>query len=934
MNIVTLVKTSFLLFSLLFAGLSYAQIASPEPAQSMRYRLPKAPSHTLSPIPIQQLLEEDQAEQGKNIPPRFGHPIPFSTDLKNHGLWTVLPDGGRVWRLRIVARGAYSINFVFDEFYLPEGGTMHAYNDDRTYRVGAFTSANHQPDGKFATAPIKGEAITIELFEPAAHRGESRLRLASAVHAYVDLFEDADRVSRQFGTSGRCNNDVACKGTGWEDQISSVGMIIVGTSRSCSGAIVNNTLGDGRPYFLTADHCLNGPVAPGTYLSTWVFVFNYESPTCNGPDGSLRQSITGGTLQARFFDSDFALIEMTSPPPASYNVTYAGWDKRDIAATASTAIHHPSSDVKKISFNNDTHVSGPGLSGVPNSHWRVTEWEDGTTEGGSSGSPIFDQNKRVVGQLNGGDASCDSSHLQDDYGKLSMSWDGGGNSRSRLSDWLDPTRSGDDFVDGSSGFSQPRWEMALVEAMGVNGTRCDTQIRTVLRIRNLGLNNVSKLTIDYQYDSNPSQNFIWTGAAIPVGQILDIRLPVEHVSPGSHTFSATISAPNDSADAFVSNNQLNTTFTAIKGNPLLVRLFADDFPQETRISIHDQITYAKIDEWAQFKGIAENRRVFCLEDGCYTVTIADAGGDGLIGNFVNGYMLVEIEGERLDSIGPNFRDSVLVDICVPLELKSGFRVESQFCQDRLISPVHNAVKAVQFEWLAPGAIPATSTDELPEFRYPSAGMYTMSLVVTDQNGNTDTSRQSVQVDPGIPLQIDIRTDAFPEENSYRIFDKDWNEVGANLNFDQRNANYTDYYCLAQGCYTFVLYDNSGDGMCCEFGSGSYTLTSADGSERGRGGQFGAYDTVEFCLYPVGVEPPLEEADFALYPNPAQHAFYVLTSEPFEQLVVFDAFGKRIWREEKPGVETTVHTASWPSGMYIVQVFIKGGILTERLVVRK
>ncbi len=114
------------------------------------------------------------------------------------------------------------------------------------------------------------------------------------------------------------------------------------------------------------------------------------------------------------------------------------------------AIHHPNTDEKAISFQYDPlTVTTYRQSGVPGdgSHWRVDDWEDGTTEPGSSGSGLWDPNHRLVGQLHGGYASC-SSITSDWYGRLSVSWDGS-SSANRLRDWLDPSGSGQRVADGS-----------------------------------------------------------------------------------------------------------------------------------------------------------------------------------------------------------------------------------------------------------------------------------------------------------------------------------------------------------------------------------------------------------------------------------------------------------------------------------------------------
>ena len=138
---------------------------------------------------------------------------------------------------------------------------------------------------------------------------------------------------------------------------------------------------------------------------------------------------------------------MSSIPPANYAVYYAGWNKQDTAADSGACIHHPSGDIKKISYSNQQFVSA-SWSGTPaDSHWQVF-WSDGVTEPGSSGSPIFDQYNLVVGQLHGGPSACGASQLWDFYGKFAMSWNYGGTAATRLRDWLDPAGIAGDTLHG------------------------------------------------------------------------------------------------------------------------------------------------------------------------------------------------------------------------------------------------------------------------------------------------------------------------------------------------------------------------------------------------------------------------------------------------------------------------------------------------------
>ena len=392
-------------------------------------------------VDAETLLREDETAP-KDEPFRFGYPFEVDLNLKNAGTWQDLPSGDRVWRLHIKTRDAYSINLIYDNFLIPKGSKFFVYNADRSQVLGAFTYRNNKPHGKFATAPTSGSECIVEYYEPAEARGEGQISISRIVHAYKNVFNQMEKDLEDFGDSGSCNNNVNCpEGDDWQDQKRSVAMILTsGGFRLCSGFLVNNVAEDLTPYFMTANHCLGGE-------ETWIVMFNYESPDCDDQDGPTDQTVQGTTLLANNTASDFALLELSEEIPESYDVHFAGWNADPAAPTNTVGIHHPSGDIKKISFDNDPAIDGD-WSGTPSgSHWEVV-WDDGTTEGGSSGSPIFDQNHRVIGQLHGGTASCSNQSGYDVYGKFDLSWDYGSSASTRLMDWLDPNNSGTTVMDG------------------------------------------------------------------------------------------------------------------------------------------------------------------------------------------------------------------------------------------------------------------------------------------------------------------------------------------------------------------------------------------------------------------------------------------------------------------------------------------------------
>ena len=155
----------------------------------------------------------------------------------------------------------------------------------------------------------------------------------------------------------------------------------------------------------------------------------------------------GTKLLSRKSLEDFVLLEVTETIPDSFDAYMAGFNAQDAFEFATPfSISHPSGDVKKIaSFGGAATPSGYFAQG--DSHWLIAEWDHGVTEGGSSGSPIFDDMKRIRGQLHGGYARCGFEY-EDYYGRISESWDSSADATENLKAHLDPKGTGTRVVDG------------------------------------------------------------------------------------------------------------------------------------------------------------------------------------------------------------------------------------------------------------------------------------------------------------------------------------------------------------------------------------------------------------------------------------------------------------------------------------------------------
>ncbi|MGZ4034078.1 MAG: T9SS type A sorting domain-containing protein [Bacteroidia bacterium] len=391
---------------------------------------------------------EDAINDQSKGPFRFGYNHMVNLNMDNSGTWTSLANGDRIWQLNIKSAGAQTINLAMDDFFMPDGAKLFIYNEDKSFVMGAFTKLNNQEDKNFATDLIPGESIILEYYEPAAVSKKGKINIFRVTHGYRGV-ED---YVKSFAGAGSCQINVNCSlGTNWQTEKRAVVCLVSGGSEFCSGALVNDVPNDGKPYILTANHC------GSSGFGTWVFRFNWEAPGCANPgtSPSTAQSLTGGVQRAFSANSDFSLVEITGglssgTVPASYNPFFAGWSNIDVPADSVWGIHHPSGDIKKISHAANA-VTSDTWSGTPaNSHWKIGTWTQACTEPGSSGSPLFDQNHRIVGQLHGGPSACGAapSSMNDFYGKFAMSWLGGGTAGTQLKAWLDPANTGATTNDG------------------------------------------------------------------------------------------------------------------------------------------------------------------------------------------------------------------------------------------------------------------------------------------------------------------------------------------------------------------------------------------------------------------------------------------------------------------------------------------------------
>jgi len=442
-------------------------------------------------LDMQKVAAEDLAIAGKERPQRFAIARDFEAIPGRQGDWADFADGTSEWRLKVITPDAVHLNFGFTRFHLPPSASLRIDSADGKGELGPFDTSYNAPTGQLWTQILPGSSAELVLRVATREKLMVDLALTRVGHGYTGFGFNAKHCK-----SGACNTDVACLGDSdpWNENRRAVAAITVGGSDNCSGSLVNNTGNNRRLLFATAAHC---GINAGN-VATMLAYFNYESPTCRTPAASgsspvlpkpnttlaglawlasTNNPFAGSTPAGT--RSDWTVVELaTRPEQSSYNLFWAGWDRRPPPTTCTApgspsgtaglcaSIHHPGVDEKRITFV-QVPMTLDNISGANGVHWRAnwdptppilpnlpapqpTSVPPAVTEPGSSGSALYNADRRLVGVLSGGPSACGATgaSLLDQYGGLFHAWEGVGTATSRMRDHLDPGNSGVEFIDG------------------------------------------------------------------------------------------------------------------------------------------------------------------------------------------------------------------------------------------------------------------------------------------------------------------------------------------------------------------------------------------------------------------------------------------------------------------------------------------------------
>ena len=410
---------------------------------------------------IPALLVQNRINAVQSNPQAVAACIPFTIDF-GKDLTPVPYAGGNLYRVMVAAPGTRGMSVHFDVFQLPRGGWMKVYNTEGNELAGPYTSSDNNASRLFATRFVFSDTIFIEYFHPLQSRGSASLRISEIACYFADPGLLLGGNPEGITSADSCRISINCspEGDKWQDEKRGIVRIALKNGNAillATGSLINNTSQDCTPFVLTSDNCGNGASWPD--LKQSLFYFNYEIFPCGGISNvPVAGSVTGCTKLSSGgigcgLGSDFFLVELDQPLPASFNPYYLGWSRTGNASDSGVSIHQPAGYYKTVSTYSQSLLSGEYGGGVINTHWKVfwSPTANGHTvmHNGSTGAPLLDTAGRIIGTFSGGYASCSNPTAADYFGKFSVSWDQNGAAlATRLREWLDPQNTGQAILDG------------------------------------------------------------------------------------------------------------------------------------------------------------------------------------------------------------------------------------------------------------------------------------------------------------------------------------------------------------------------------------------------------------------------------------------------------------------------------------------------------
>ncbi len=379
-------------------------------------------------------------------------------------LWQPTAVGGQVAAISIQSGEAYGLRLGVLVRNLPTDAQLRVYapGSATTHTIAAadvleglarnLAAGDATDEGRTYWTPlVDGTEATLEIELPAGVPTSSvQIAIPRVSHLFASPQELAAGGNLAKAGGSSCEVDVACNTAygsdgATTDAVAAMVFVQGGFQRFCSGTLLNDSTSSGTPYFLSANHCLSSQTNASNVETYWFF----RASSCRSTQLHPNAVVLRGGAQLLYSSAatDTAFLRLNGRPPTG--AVFAGWSvQTPVTGSAVASLHHPgtfgwqaiSTGVLDQFYSCGTIDSGGYFEcfkgTAANGNFVNATFSVGTTESGSSGGPLFEGvggRHYLVGQLYGGNSSCDERSGSNVYGRFDVAYN------AALRQWLSPS---------------------------------------------------------------------------------------------------------------------------------------------------------------------------------------------------------------------------------------------------------------------------------------------------------------------------------------------------------------------------------------------------------------------------------------------------------------------------------------------------------------
>lgn len=239
-----------------------------------------------------------------------------------------------------------------------------------------------------------------------------------------------------------------------------------------------------------------------------------------------------------------------------------------------------------------------------------------------------------------------------------------------------------------------------------------------------------------------------------------------------------------------------------------------------------------------------------------------------------------------------------------------------------------SIGATSWNWDVNGDDIIDYTTQNISHTYNSFGAYDVALTVSNGSENitkvkTEYIEVGAQEISTSTISMHLNLDDWPAETSWEFIDSNETLLYSGGPYVEGIDDFTliteTFIINPNQCYSFIISDSYGDGICCSSGNGFYELKSSDNTLLTTNGNFGFGTQDNFFNGTLGMNSFSAES-ILLYPNPSSNSITIKSTTLPDSYRIYNTLGQVITQSKLSTFsDLEINISNLTKGMYFLKL---------------